>query len=623
MHLLIDGQALQTPSSRLRGIGRYSSNLLRALAEVRPDWRIEVVQSGALPPVETDDLAGLPILNFSPPLPPQNEHREANERYYADWLAARGPDGVLVLSHCEGWEAVVPWFCGPRPHVFGIAYDLIPLLYPEHYLTDYGTSNWYAHRFRHLLRCDALLAISEATACDVRTLGGEQAPPVVNIAGAVDPLFAPLSPNELATCAGPVRRRLDLKRDFILYVGALDYRKNPHGAIRAFAALPVKDRRFLDLAVVCRMKPAQQASLQETARQAGVAAELKLLSSPSDQDLRALYQMCRLFFFPSLYEGLGLPVLEALHSGAPVVTADCSSLPEYAGPVSWLGDPTSPEEMAQVLQEALAEPREARRVEREAFARTFSWRRTAERACAAMERGIRRRIEPVRRRRRLAWVVPLTAETLAATAYAAALLPSLSERFDIELIAGPTPLSAPEALTRDYLILTPQEVSARHAADPFDLFVYPFASSPSYEYMLNLLKQFPGLVVLPDFAESDLTRLTEANLLAPLDEAFGPILGLLVHSDLAWQQVRRSASTPVVRLPMAAQPVAAWIDRAIVRYQQSDGLWRCHAVQSLAECGSAADAAIDSWAALRAEGQQQFAQRQPRAVSASASPSAA
>src|SRR5262249_21340933 len=113
MHLLIDGQALQTSSSRLRGIGRYSSNLLRALAVARPDWRIEVVQNRPLPPVPDDDLAGLPVLTFPPPLPAANEHRETNERYYADWLTARGSDGVLVLSHCEGWEAVVPWFCGP------------------------------------------------------------------------------------------------------------------------------------------------------------------------------------------------------------------------------------------------------------------------------------------------------------------------------------------------------------------------------------------------------------------------------------------------------------------------------------------------------------------------------
>src|SRR5579883_1668844 len=250
MHLLIDGQALQTSSSRQRCIGRYSSNLLRALAIARPSWRIEVVQNSALIPIAPDDLNGLPVLPFQPPVRPDMEYRELNERYYADWLTARGADAGLVLSHCEGWEAIVPSFCGPRPRVYGIAYDLIPLLYPEHYLTDFGTAHWYAHRFRHLLRSDALLAISEATARDVRTLGAGEAPLVVNISGAVDPLFAQLPPSEFAGRSRDIRERFGLRRDFLLYVGALDYRKNLRGAIHAFGALPADCRGQLDLAVV-------------------------------------------------------------------------------------------------------------------------------------------------------------------------------------------------------------------------------------------------------------------------------------------------------------------------------------------------------------------------------------
>ncbi len=383
----------QTPSSRLRGIGRYSSNLLRALAEVRPQWRIEVVQNNILPPIAREDLAGRPILTFHPPAPADLQYQELNERYYADWLTARGADGVLILSHCEGWEALVPSFCGPRPRVYGIAYDLIPLLYPERYLKDICVARWYAQRFRHLLKSDVLFAISEATARDVRFLGAEQTPQVVNVGGAVDPLFAPLSPEDLASVATRIRQCFGLKREFLLYVGAADYRKNLEGTIRAFGALPADCRAPFDLAVVCRLKHAERIAFEAIAQEAGVASSLKLICSATDEDLRALYQMCRLFFFPSLYEGLGLPVLEALHCGAPVVTSNCSSLPEYAGPVSWLGNPSSPEAMARVLEEALAEPRDARREERCEFARSFRWQKTAEKVCSIMERGGRCRAQ--------------------------------------------------------------------------------------------------------------------------------------------------------------------------------------------------------------------------------------
>lgn len=649
MHLLIDGQALQTSSSRQRGIGRYSSNLLRSLAGARSTWRIEVVQNTALTPIAADDLNGLPILPFHPPLRPNDEQRELNERYYADWLTARGADGVLVLSHCEGWEAIVPSFCGHRPRIFGIAYDLIPLLYPEHYLTDFGTAHWYAHRFRHFLRSDALLAISEATARDVRTLGAGEAPLVVNIGGAVDPLFAPLSPSEFATRAREVRERFGLHRDFLLYVGALDYRKNLRGAIRAFGALPVECRAALDLAVVCRMKPTEQARVMETARQAGVAASLRLICSAGDEDLRALYQMCRLFFFPSLYEGLGLPVLEALHCGAPVVTANNSSLPEYAGPHSWLGDPASPRAMAKVLQQALAEPREARRHERELFARSFTWQKTAERACAVMERSMMRRGNAIRRRRRLAWVMPLTRSAPGAIEHAEALLPLLAERFDIEVIAASGFIEAPQILSQHHLILTAREVAARHAALPYDVFLYQLVPPPGHLDMLDLLWQFPGLVVVNDFTESDLRWLAESKLFpfhASHDSRssvkiaaaeYTPILGVLVHAIEAWQQVRRALNVPTVHLSMessdpatqtttsalTAASYAAWIDLAIDRHEQSDGQWSGFAMQCLAEYGYEAGAVIDSWASLRALGQQHYASRQSRELAGALHPAAA
>jgi glycosyltransferase involved in cell wall biosynthesis len=620
--LLLDGQALQTSSSRQRGIGRYSSNLLRALAFARPNWQIEVVQNRALAAIPADDLNGLSLLSFQPPLPLHDEYRELNERYYADWLTARGADGVLVLSHCEGPEAVVPSFCGSRPRVFGIAYDLIPLLYPEHYLSDFGTAHWYAHRFRHLLRCDALLAISEATAHDLRNLGGSEAPLVVNIGGAVDPLFAPLSVSQLAPRGRQIRERFGLHRDFILYVGAPDYRKNLHGAIRAFAALPPEHRAALDLAVVCRLKPAERAFVEETTRQAGVAACVRLICSADDEDLRALYQMCRLFFFPSLYEGLGLPVLEALHCGAPVVTSDCSSLPEYAGPVSWLGDPTSPQAIAKVLQQALAEPRDARRSEREAFARTFSWPRSAERACAVMERIVKRPILPVRRRRRLAWVMPLNRDMCGMIEYAEEWLPRLSERFDIELVAAADAMESSKTLSRRHLLLTAQELLARHAASPYDMFLY-LMPPPEHLDMLHLMRQFPGLLVLHDFSLTTLRCLLQSKLLSwPAlgdcpEDAFAPVLGVLVHSITAWQQVRRAGNVPVthVELPSlppptqasASEPLAAyagWIDLAISRYERSEGPWRSFVVPCLAERGEAATGAIlDSWVSLRIQGQ--------------------
>jgi glycosyltransferase involved in cell wall biosynthesis len=586
------------------------------------------VQNTALEPIAEDDLNGLPVLAYRPPVRLHGDYRELNERYYADWLTVQAADAVLVLNHCEGWEGIIPSFCGARPRVYGIAYDLIPLLYPEHYLIDVGTADWYALRFRQLLRSDALLAISEATARDVRTLGAGEAPLVVNIGGAVDPLFAPLSTSEFAILARDVRERFGLQRDFLLYVGALDYRKNLRGAIHAFGALPSDCRNHLDLAVVCRMKPAEQESIKDTARQAGIASSLRLICSASDEDLRALYQMCRLFFFPSLYEGLGLPVLEALHCGAPVVTSNNSSLPEYAGPHSWLGDPSSPQAMADVLQEALAEPRDAHRQKREAFARTFTWSRTADLACRAMERSMRRRGNFVRRRRRLAWVTSLTRSSPGLVEYIAELLPLLAEHFDIELVAVSNPIELPEELSGHYLILTGGEVRARHAALPYDMFLYQFSSSAGHLDMLSLLSQYPGLVVLHDFSAKEFLDLVKNKPFGAMDPQdsrrarkaapvnFSRVLGVIVHEVEAWQQLRSALNAPVVHLAVPSSlplttsrtgersvAYAYCINRAIERHEQGDGLWLGFALGCLGDHAEEAGALIDSWASLRARGQ--------------------
>ncbi len=570
MHLLIDGQGLQTSSSRQRGIGRYTSNFLRGLAAVRPRWRIEVIENRALTPLAPDNLHGLPTLSFQPPLPLHGNYHDINDRYYADWLTAQGADGILVPSYCEGWDAVLPSFCGPRPRLFAIVHDLIPLLYPEQYLPDLEACRWYAQRFRQLLQCDVLLSNSEATARDVGILGGTAAPPVVNIGGAVDPWFAPLPQHELAAQVNEVRKRFGLHREFLLYVGAPDYRKNLSGVLSAFAALPPRYQATLDLAVVCRMKPDERAAVEAAARQVGITSALRIVDSANDAELRMLYLMCRLFFFPSLYEGLGLPVLEALHCGAPVVTSNRSSLPEYAGPDSWLCDPTSPQAMAQVLQQALAEPREARRRQRQLFARTFSWQKTAERACAVIERTLSKHV-PSRRRQRLAWVVPLTRSTYQMAEQLSELLLLLAERFEIEVVAVCALLHMFQTLSRHHLVLTAREVPARHAASPYDMFIYQFCLPSPPAEMLDLLRRFPGLVVRHDLATSDLRRLA-----------------------VAW---------------------AARIDRAIRRYEQSDGLWRGFAVRCLADCAEEADTLLDAWAALRVKGQKHIAVRQARRFS--------
>ena len=585
MDLLVDIQALQSPATRCRGIGRYARNLIRAIAAARPGWRITLVSSAHLEPA---DLAGLPDLwryTFRPPEPFSRENAEANERCFADRLAERRPDALLIAS-CFDDQTLMPRFTAARPIVAVVLHDLIPLIFYQQYLHQPDDLAFYASRFRRLRHTDVVLCNSEATARDLRSLAPEHAPKVVTIGGAPDPGFGPCPAPELERYRNRFGARWGLRREFFLYVGGFDVRKNLRGALESFAALPESIRREFDLVIACPLTAWQHDRLEGWARELGITGSLRLTGFVRDDELRALYGLCRLFLFPSLYEGLGLPVLEALCCGAPVVASDRSSIPEAAGPCSWLADPTSPLSTAGAVTAALAEPRDQGRSARMDFAARFTWERTAEAACRALARPLPPQPRS-RRRRRLAWVSPLPPAASGIADYSAELIEHLAGLYEIELVVNPAEPFVTRRLARRHLVLGADEVPSRHEAEPFDLFIYHLGNSHHHLHVLDLMRRFHGLVVLHDVhlgglvqlairaglwpgtlaeevrreGEDGLARRLQTGCISGEDILDAVPLNrrileaadaVVVHSAWAWQRVRRVVDVPVARVPLAA-----------------------------------------------------------------------
>ncbi len=593
MHILIDVQALQSPNTRNRGIDRYTRNLVHALAQMQNGWRIELVQSGHLPAIDRALLSNLPLTTFHPPCSAEVTNAPINEQYYADWITSRGPDAVLLTSAFDE-HVVMPRFIGTRPPLFVVLYDLIPLLFHEQFLAQPKDAAAYGERLRRVLASDGVLAISQSTADDLRSVAGGECPALTVIGGAANDTFSPTGADRLAAYREEFSRRFGIDRDFILYVGGFDFRKNMHGALQAFAALPSDVRREIDFVMACHFAPPHRHQVCKWARELGIADSVKLPGYVSDEALRALYSLCRVFFFPSLYEGFGLPVIEALRCGAPVVASNCSSIPEVAGAASWLVDPNSCADCAAALVAALSEPREKHLNERLRHAETFTWKRTAELAADTISQTSSSTMALTanvnERRLRLAWVSPVPPTISGIADYSAELLEPLSERYDIEVVVGPTELRTSPELCRKFMILGAHEVSARHSAQPFDLFVYQVGNSHHHIYMLDLIRRYRGLVVLHDFYLGGLvlpatlcgawpvsladelncegeTRLAErlrAGVIGPHDAIENVPLNrrllsqaeaVAVHSVWSWGRVRRLVSVPVARIPQAV-PVA-------------------------------------------------------------------
>jgi glycosyltransferase involved in cell wall biosynthesis len=268
-----------------------------------------------------------------------------------------------------------------------------------------------------------------------------------------------------------------------------------------------------------------------------------------------------------------------------VVAANNSSLPEYAGPASWLADPADPAAVARAVQAALAEPRDARRAERLAFAARFTWERTAALAVGQVCNLPVRTAGCKPTLRRVAWLSPLPPVRSGIADYSAELLGPLAGRFDIELVIDPhQPPLAPELASR-FPSLPVNELTARHAARPYDLFVYHLGAVHRHLYLIGPLLRYRGLVVLHDFWLGGLVRqAAELGLWpVPLEEELrhegedqladwlrhpglpdwvaGEVLplnrrllesaaGVLVHSDWALRRVRRVCDTPAACVPL-------------------------------------------------------------------------
>lgn len=226
---------------------------------------------------------------------------------------------------------------------------------------------------------DAFVAVSNAVKADVVRHTGVAAAKVFPIHNGFDPdVFKPVrDPVQLEA----VRRKYNLPKHFILWAGQIESRKNVARLIRAFARMTDEIPHSLVLAGEQRWNSSAEL---RTAREVGVESRILLPGWITHADLPAVYSLAELYAFPSLYEGFGIPLLEAMACGTPIVTATTCAAPEVTDGAACLVDPLSVEDIAAGIRRTLFDQdlrRQliARGLER---ARDFSWRKCADEVLA-------------------------------------------------------------------------------------------------------------------------------------------------------------------------------------------------------------------------------------------------
>jgi glycosyltransferase involved in cell wall biosynthesis len=359
------------------GFGTYIRNLVRGLAKQNSGYRFFLVC-----------------------------HRE--DKHEFDGL----PDNFHVLFYERSDAAAIdqiafPMFVrGLRADLIHIPLNVVPLMLPRPYVVtvhDLGSlvfdnrTGWRheARRLqirRGLLRAEKVIAVSEATRTDIENLLGIPSSRTTCIYGAADPTFTHHHPGAAARAAGPeswerdrrqILERYQVNYPFLLYAGTIRPQKNIPRLVEAFALLrgelenhPLyRDLRLIIIGDEISRYP----SVRRAVMQSRVENAVRFLGFVPLDTLRVFYEAAAAFVFVSLYEGFGLPPLEAMASGTPVISSSTTSLPEVVGDAAHIVNPENVFDIARGIKEVLLDDDLRATLIERGFARSryFTWEETA------------------------------------------------------------------------------------------------------------------------------------------------------------------------------------------------------------------------------------------------------
>lgn len=419
LHLIFDAQLLQT-SDRHRGMGRYALSLIDALD--MEGMHCTFVINSDLPDLDADSrrilerqgrVVALPLLHPATGIP-YGMARDTNRRVVTEavghLMLNRPADRtvfVIAALFCRGVHSVFPADGTGNLLVF---YDLIPYLFPGIYLAgEHGRD--YSERFGEFYRADHFACDSQSAADDLTVHLGVDRSRITPVLGA-STLPADVLPTK-PECAAALGR-------FVLVASGNDPRKNNEAALRAFDAAgtgltPVLTSRY----------PVEVESYLRS-----ICPSALFTGEVSDAELLWLIDHAEFVFFPSVYEGLGLPVLEAVDRGVPVVSSRIPSVTEMSETAFRLFDPYSLDGIQAALREAGASPRDRSVGRPESYAQIlalYNWEACGRRFVKAAGK-----TRPAQRKGRLAMLAPAPGAFSAVGKYALQVYAELSRHFEID-----------------------------------------------------------------------------------------------------------------------------------------------------------------------------------------------
>jgi glycosyltransferase involved in cell wall biosynthesis len=362
-------------TARNSGVGQYIYQMVSSLLSSGTD-QFQIYSSNGMAPAEWSSRRNVDIKE----IPFRKEQLILRNLYELFFFgAALGRDKLSLF-----WspDTKLPIFLpSDIPYVVTV-HDLAILREPETYKLSRVV--YWRKLFKHAIQRSALVvADSNATRDDLMELMDVPPEKIRVIYCGVSPRFRLIDDQDYLA---RVARKYSLPKQFLLFVGLFSPRKNIAGILQAYAILKKKHQVSHHLVMVGERGWRYRADL-ELVQRLGLESDVVFPGFVEDEDLPAVYNLADVFIFPSLYEGFGLPVLEAMACGTPVVTSDLSALPEVVGDAGVLIDPRDPEEIASGVYRLLSNSKLASGLARAGLERSshFTWTNAARELMAVFQ----------------------------------------------------------------------------------------------------------------------------------------------------------------------------------------------------------------------------------------------
>jgi glycosyltransferase involved in cell wall biosynthesis len=406
MRIVIDMQGAQTPFSRNRGVGRYTIELVKAMALNPMDHEIVLALNGAFP-----DTIELIRAEFDNILPQEKIRvwqqffdattinrknvwkKKAGEILREEFLNSLEGDIVFSTNLQEGLldPACTSVKILPTDSLIcSTLHDVIPLIYPKRYLSDPIIRAWYEEKINFVKKSDIVITVSHSSREAISKLLEIPIEKIYVFSNAVD--HGKFKPKNIRIeDKKKLLARMKISSPFVMYAGGSDLHKNLDLLYSAFSKLQKDVLSSYQLVMVGEGVKHEEKTHRQKLKTLGISDNVIFAGHVDDDDLAMLYNLCDLFVFPSINEGFGLPPLEAMACGAAVLASNASSLPEVIGHQDALFDPNDEVGLAKKIEHALIDSKFRGFLKEHGIqqASKFSWENSARSLLALFEEIIR------------------------------------------------------------------------------------------------------------------------------------------------------------------------------------------------------------------------------------------